>query len=211
MYSAITNKTMVSMPGDPLNRDVSILESSGKERILEAAARLFGGLGYEKTSIRSISRESGMKAGSIYYFFKSKEDILLDVYARGFDLMFDIVSEAISVEIDPWGKLYNACAAHLEGIFEHRTFIEATVRELPDRYSEPTRTRMKEIRHRYESIFTEIINELPLHSDVDRSSFRLTLLGSMAWSLVWFDLEGPYTPKHVAQKMVDLFRYPCGR
>ena len=172
---------------------------------------MFGQLGYEKTSIRSISKESGMKAGSIYYFFKSKEEILLNVYARGFDLMFDIVSRTLNKDLDPWDRLYGACAAHLEGIFEHRTFIEVTVRELPDRYSEPTRTKMREIRQRYESIFTEIINELPLNGDVDRSSFRLTLLGSMASSLVWFDLEGTDTPNEVAVKMVNLFRFPCGK
>ena len=71
-------------------------ELNGKERILEASAKLFGELGYEKTSIRRISRESGMKAGSIYYFFRSKEEILLEVYARGFELMSDIVLSSLN-------------------------------------------------------------------------------------------------------------------
>ena len=70
-----------------LDTENIILEVSGRERILNAAASLFGELGYEKTSIRSISRESGMKPGSIYYFFQSKEEILLEIYASGFSLM----------------------------------------------------------------------------------------------------------------------------
>ncbi len=185
-------------------------ESHGRERILEAAARLFGELGYEKTSIRRISSESGMKAGSIYYFFKSKEEILLEVYARGFDLMSDIVSRSIDRVSDPWERLYQACNAHLEGIFEHRTFIEVTVRELPDRHAESTRTKMKKLRQRYEKIFIEIIEEIPLRSGVDRSYFRLTLLGSMAWTLVWYDPKGEYSPQETARKMVDLFRHACG-
>ena len=74
----------------------------------------------------------------------------------------------------------------LEGIFEHRTFLEVTVRELPDRYSEPARSEMKKSRNRYEQIFSKIIDEIPLNHAVDRSTFRLSLLGYLAWTLVWY-------------------------
>ena len=192
-----------------LDTENIILEVSGRERILNAAASLFGELGYEKTSIRSISRESGMKPGSIYYFFQSKEEILLEIYASGFRLMADIVLAAVCKVDDPWDQLYAACAAHLEGIFEHRTFIEVTVRELPDRYAEPARSEMKKCRNHYEQIFSKIIDEIPLHHAVDRSTFRLSLLGSLAWTLVWYRPGGRLTPRDTARNMVDLFRKPC--
>ena len=66
------------------------------------------------------------------------------------------------------GPIICACAAHLKGIFEHRTFIEVTVRELPDRYAEPARSEMKKCRNHYEQIFSKIIDEIPLHHAVDR-------------------------------------------
>ena len=193
-----------------MEKSQQLSELNGKERILEASAKLFGELGYEKTSIRRISKESGMKAGSIYYFFRSKEEILLEVYARGFELMSDIVLNSLNKISDPWDRLYQACNAHLQGIFEHRTFIEVTVRELPDRHSEPTKTEMKKLRQRYETIFIDVIEEIPLRPEVDRSYFRLMLLGSMAWTLVWYDPDGAYSPKQTAKEMVDLFRYSCG-
>ena len=76
-----------------LDTENIILEVSGSRKTPNAAASLFGELGYEKTSIRSIFLESGMKPGSIYYFFQSKEEILLEIYASGFRLMADIVSQ----------------------------------------------------------------------------------------------------------------------
>ena len=180
---------------------------SGKERILKVSAELFSELGYERASIRQISEKSGMKTGSVYYFFNSKADILLEIQERGFALISKRVQDAIEEESDPWGRLYSACTAHLEGIFEYRSYIEVTVRELPDRHPEPLRKKMKRFRRRYEDIFVKIIEDLPLKEDIDRSYFRLSLLGAMAWTLVWYDNEGRYSPKETARKMIDFLRY----
>tara|TARA_B100001093_G_scaffold362492_1_gene347237 strand:- start:1088 stop:1675 length:588 start_codon:yes stop_codon:yes gene_type:complete len=189
-----------------INKKVAT-SSTGRERILKSAARLFGELGYDRTSIRKISLESGMKAGSIYYFFKSKDELLLEVQARGFELMSKYVAEATTNVTDPWERLYRACEAHLNGMFDNRTFIEVTVRELPDRHPGPSRRAMIRLRSKYEALFVRIIEDLPLNGSVDHSDFRLTLLGSMAWTLVWYDPAGRHTPHEMARKMVDLLRY----
>ena len=46
-----------------------------RQRILAAAKELFVQQGYKKTTIRQIVEKSGVLTGSIYYFFKNKEDI----------------------------------------------------------------------------------------------------------------------------------------
>ncbi len=46
-----------------------------RERILEAAKKLIFHYGYQKTTIADIAREADISVGSIYNFFKSKEDI----------------------------------------------------------------------------------------------------------------------------------------
>lgn len=47
-----------------------------KNEILDAAERLFGTKGYESTSINDILNAVGIARGTLYYHFKSKEDIL---------------------------------------------------------------------------------------------------------------------------------------
>ncbi|MGQ0552957.1 MAG: TetR/AcrR family transcriptional regulator [Planctomycetota bacterium] len=47
-----------------------------RAKLLETAARLFHEQGYEATGISTILRESGVNAGSLYHFFKNKEDLL---------------------------------------------------------------------------------------------------------------------------------------
>ena len=52
---------------------------STREKVVEAARQLFWDVGYEPTSLQQIARDAGVHPGSVYYFFKSKEDILLAV------------------------------------------------------------------------------------------------------------------------------------
>src|SRR5258705_10454366 len=46
--------------------------------ILDAAARLFARRGYTDTNLSEIAAEAGMKAGSLYYHFESKEDLVYE-------------------------------------------------------------------------------------------------------------------------------------
>lgn len=58
---------------------------STRDRLLEAARRLFHEQGYHATGISTILREAGVNSGSLYHFFESKDDLLLgvlDYYVR---------------------------------------------------------------------------------------------------------------------------------
>lgn len=51
-----------------------------RQRILEVAAKLFLEKGYEKTTMRDIVEQVNMSKGAIYHHFKSKEEIIKEVY-----------------------------------------------------------------------------------------------------------------------------------
>ena len=53
-----------------------------RDRILDAAQRLFEAQGYNATGVAEILRESGANSGSLYHFFGSKEDLLVAVLRR---------------------------------------------------------------------------------------------------------------------------------
>ena len=58
---------------------------SGRQRVLEQAAWLFLQHGYRETTLRDIAAAAGMKAGSIYYHFDSKEQLLAAVLDTGIE------------------------------------------------------------------------------------------------------------------------------
>lgn len=55
------------------------MSKDGKIKIIEAAQRLIAEHGVEKTSMRDIANEAGITTGAIYYYYKSKEELLYDV------------------------------------------------------------------------------------------------------------------------------------
>jgi AcrR family transcriptional regulator len=59
---------------------------STRERILDIALELFTERGYDKTSIRDIAERLGTTKAALYYHFKSKADILLELHLRLHDL-----------------------------------------------------------------------------------------------------------------------------
>jgi AcrR family transcriptional regulator len=53
-----------------------------RERVLEAALRLFAEKGYEATTMRDVAREAGASLGLAYRYFASKEEFALALYMR---------------------------------------------------------------------------------------------------------------------------------
>lgn len=64
----------------PIAEKNSILFKTRRFQIIKKAAKLFSKKGYAQTSMREISRETGIDVGNLYYFIDSKEDILFRVF-----------------------------------------------------------------------------------------------------------------------------------
>ena len=54
----------------------------GRKGVLDVAARLFRDRGYGSVSLRKIAEAAGIKAGSIYYHFGSKDEIVVAIKER---------------------------------------------------------------------------------------------------------------------------------
>ncbi len=53
-----------------------------RERILEAALRVFGERGFENATMREIAKEAEVAVGAAYYYFESKDAIVMAFYER---------------------------------------------------------------------------------------------------------------------------------
>jgi AcrR family transcriptional regulator len=53
-----------------------------KERILDAAERLFAAHGFAGTSLRAVTKEAGVNLAAVHYHFGTKEDLLRAVLSR---------------------------------------------------------------------------------------------------------------------------------
>jgi len=112
-------------------------------RILEAALLLFRKRGFEKTTMRDISRESGVALGAAYYYFDSKDALVMAFYERAQRDLDPLLEEALAnaqgleerlrAAIDvkfryfaPNRKLMGALSAHIDPQHPLSPFSEET-------------------------------------------------------------------------------------
>lgn len=69
-----------------------------REKIIQAAMRLFEELGYEKTTSNEIASAAGVSVGSFYVYFTDKRQVLLEVFDRVADELFKNVFESLKPE-----------------------------------------------------------------------------------------------------------------
>lgn len=181
---------------------------SRRDELLEAAARRFATRGYEGTSIRDIARDVGMLPGSIYYHFKSKEELLVAVHEKGVQQVMEAVRRAVEkAGDDPWTRLTAAAEAHLEALLGDNAFSPVVTPQFTKSFDEPLRSTLISQRDEYESYFVGLMKKLPLPPGTSRRLFRLSLLGSLNWTLTWYR-PGGKKPATLARQMIDLYRKP---
>lgn len=154
--------------------------------------------------MRDVAEAAGMLAGSVYYHFPSKEELLVAVHTEGILRTESAVREAIASESEPWERLESACEAHLRSILESSPYPRVVVRGLPH-VSETLYARLAALRDGYESIFRQLVESLPLPAGTDRTYLRLALLGALNWSRNWYRPAGD-PPEAIARHLVGLLR-----
>jgi len=165
---------------------------SGRGRIMDEAATLFLRRGYEGTSLRQLADVVGMKAGSLYYHFSSKDELLTEILRRGIDVMQSAFDEAerATTGSPPLRRIEAHVRAHLAALFENGPYTAAhvmTFRTSP----ETVRDAVVPLRDAYEARWTDLLLTLQsdgqLDDEIDVNIARLALFGAMNSSVEWFD------------------------
>ncbi len=87
-----------------------------RNQILDAAGNVFAEKGLQKTRMDDIVHESGLSKGALYWYFKSKDDIILAILRRIFDGEFRMLSDLVEAQGTAEDRL--------------RKFIDLVIRDL---------------------------------------------------------------------------------
>ncbi len=88
-----------------------------RDRLIDAARELFWVQGYEATSVAEILKKAEVNSGSLYYYFKSKEDLLLAVLDRYKELLWPVVIEPVFARVsDPIERIFGILDGYRQGL-----------------------------------------------------------------------------------------------
>src|SRR6201988_1380061 len=85
-----------------------------REAILRAAISVFAHNGYFNSKVADIAREAGVADGTVYLYFKSKEEILHSIFDRSVDEALAAARKQIELISDPRDKLRRIGLLHLD-------------------------------------------------------------------------------------------------
>lgn len=177
--------------------------------ILKAAAKLFRDQGYVATTMRQIAEAAGIQAGSVYYHFRSKDEILLEILDTGIDEVQKSVADrlaALPANASPRQRIAAGIEGHLAGLLQHGDFTSASIRtygQLPPHLKRSNQARRKSYSNFWDGLLTEAALSGELRSGVDLHIARLVVLGAVNWTVEWYDPKQGSVPK-VAKQIASL-------
>jgi AcrR family transcriptional regulator len=184
-----------------------------RDQILKIAAELFDRRGYHETSMQSIADRAGIRKPSMYHYFRSKDEILVELHET---LMFVVIGRQeerlAEGRMAPREQL-RAMMHDVIGLMEShpgylRIFFES-FRELP----QDARMSVAAQRRRYREMVTAVLAagvESGEFGDLDPELTSIAALSLMNWTYQWFRRSGRLSADEVADRFWALLMNGIG-
>jgi TetR/AcrR family fatty acid metabolism transcriptional regulator len=98
--------------------------------ITEAAIEVFADKGFHQARISDIAKRAGVADGTIYLYFKNKEDLLLSIFEEKMDELLAGLGEALESTDDPIERIRRFARFHFGQVRDHRSAAEVLQVEL---------------------------------------------------------------------------------
>lgn len=187
-------RSMEGMSIEPMSPKVAGHSKAAQTRllILLSTTKALRKRGYDGVTIRHIADAAGIEAGSIYYHFSSKEEIIDDVLSRGLNEIVEGVTYILENETafsDYVGRIATAIRTHMLYLFVRNDFVAMNIRiygQLP----QEVREKHRPIRQQYTSSWSRTLARAQdlgeVRKDVDVVQMRQLMLGALNWTANWF-------------------------
>ncbi len=176
---------------------------SRRIEILRRATELFERQGVANTSMEDIAKEVGIKREAIYYYFKSRPDILLTIILPQSKTLLLGLRNILRTDMSSREKLKAAFENHLNSF--NPTYLEMTIALREHHFFKDTQ-KLDELRRmwkEYGELFTEMIGEGQARGEfkpqLNSKMIAFGILGMCNWMARWYDPEGEVSVEDVVE------------
>ena len=108
---------------------------SKKDKILKVAEEMFAYFGIQKTTMEDIAKKAGMGKSTLYYYFKSKEEVFAEVIGKDSIRFKDQANRAIAEGNSPQNKIANYILIRIIHLKELKNYYSTLTKEYPVHYA----------------------------------------------------------------------------
>ncbi|HUK21694.1 MAG TPA: TetR/AcrR family transcriptional regulator [Gemmatimonadales bacterium] len=175
------------------------------DHLLTQAARVFAERGYHATTMRDLSRASGMSLAGMYYYVQGKEELLEKVQERAFSLVLDGAERAIAGQAEPRERLVAFIRHHVTFFAAHMYEMKVLSHEAGSLTGERL-ARVNALKQRYVNVLLGLLGETaPDEVAAERTAAAYLLFGMMNWLYTWYDPGGTIDPERLAGLVTGIF------
>ena len=191
-------------------RQLTQRDEATRRRIIRAAAEIYRECGYERAGMIDIARRLGMTAPALYWYFRSKEDILLAFLEHTIADLIQFVRSLVHAT-DPRQRLWEFMYAYtlwqlqqqeLSAAYERIFALGHLRNSLPERQ----RQRITSLEREFYGMCRDLIAGVQAKRKpaVTIAPVAFAMIGMVEHLISWFRLRGDMSVKQVATLYADL-------
>jgi AcrR family transcriptional regulator len=157
-----------------------------RRQILDAAIRVFARQGFHSTRVADIADEAGVAYGLVYHYFKSKDEVLNELFSERWSLLLAAIEEADRSEASPRAKLETVAGFIVESYRHDPELMKVIIVEVTRAANSFGRTHLPEIRRAYDSIAKIVADGQKagaFRSDIDPAFASMSFYGAIEQQL----------------------------
>lgn len=200
---------MIRPPRGKIMEEISFKEiryQEKKQKILEKAGMLFTKKGYEKASLKEIAAKLNLKKGTLYYYVKSKDDLLFQIQMQALGKSNILINKVYKKNIDSAQKIREIITGVVK--ISTRIYIVGAMNQqallLPPEMLEQVIIARKQFQDAFFQIIDDGIKE-GIFEDNNSKIRTFSILGAMNWVTRWYNPQGDLTPEQIGDAMADFF------
>lgn len=181
-------------------------------RIIGAATEVFAEKGFYNATIADIAKRANVAEGTIYLYFKNKDDLLISIFEHSIDLFTKAVNKEILGNLSPEEKLKRFVSLHLKLVQENPNLaqvLQIELRQSSKFMKEYRGGKFAEYLHLVESIIHEGQEKNRFRKDLDARVLRRALFGAVdEMALDWLLMKDKkYSLEICAEQLSLMFIY----
>ncbi|MGI9108332.1 MAG: TetR/AcrR family transcriptional regulator [Pyrinomonadaceae bacterium] len=180
------------------------------EFILRTSARIFAEKGYHSTSMRDISRATEVSLAGLYYYCKSKEELLFLIQDNCFGHVHERLQERLRETSDAVEKLRLVIENHLSFFASNMAEMKVLSHEA-DSLAGEMRAHVTGRKQQYTRLVRRILSEVQGQQEpngqpkLDLTVATYALFGMMNWIYNWYDPRGKLSVNDLVDNLTRLF------
>jgi AcrR family transcriptional regulator len=207
MVSRITRhgsaREAAAVSTDPLLADI---EPAAARRLISAGLTCFADRGYEATTTRDISMDSGMSPAALYVYFPSKEELLFRIIEIAHHSVLDVVQAAVDSETELMARVRSFVREFTVWHAEHHTLARVAQYELAALAPEHLAAIAK-VRRRTEAVLRNEIEQCSTSPEFEVGNVRDVTRAILSLGIDlcrWFRDDADLTPPVIGETYATL-------